>query len=586
MKTQNSLHLAGLLLLLLSCAALLGTAASAEAQEVHALLIILGNDGKIRASVEKNEGHLRTLLRLVSQDSVVRLTVMKSIDETKGIVENQTLSIAGGNLTEQPQGSIVTTLQVVEWLRALQPNPDDTVLVYYSGHGGMDVLGSTHILNFDPAVTNDFIPRDSLRELLEEKPARLKMLITDTCSNSIDVPQQQGAEAFATLRAKNRRYTKNLFLEHTGTLDITAASPKQYAWGNGIEGGYFTASLIQSFSADADRNGNNDGFLEWREVVPVCISETESLFTQTQFTLSNRLLLEKENQKTQTPLAHSLPTKLASSPEVHALLIILGDDVKIRDAVERNESHLKELMGRVSAHCPVQLTVLRSDRITGTVTTMSLADAKASDIQETKQEGPITSGQVEAWLNAVDTNPNDTVLIYYTGHAWTTNSGSHGLLFGDVEMADDTFARAELSSNLRKKPARLKMLITDTDGLIVDESVAPSVSYAEMEKKEFPGVKHLFLQHKGMLDITAASPGEYAWMDSKDGGFFTNALIESMAFAPDANKDGFISWTEVFERAQKLTQEVFVERTAHVPGRKQLTQTPVAYSLPEPVPAP
>ena len=54
MKTQNTLHLAGLLLLLLlSCATLLGPAASADAQEVHALLIIQGSDRNIRPSLEK-----------------------------------------------------------------------------------------------------------------------------------------------------------------------------------------------------------------------------------------------------------------------------------------------------------------------------------------------------------------------------------------------------------------------------------------------------------------------------------------------------------------------------------------------------
>ena len=76
MKPKNSLHLAGLLLIL-ACVALLSPALSTEAQEVHALtnlraliaritphteaqevhalLIILGNDAGIRASVNKNE---------------------------------------------------------------------------------------------------------------------------------------------------------------------------------------------------------------------------------------------------------------------------------------------------------------------------------------------------------------------------------------------------------------------------------------------------------------------------------------------------------------------------------------------------
>ena len=265
----------------------------------------------------------------------------------------------------------------------------------------------------------------------------------------------------------------------------------------------------------------------------------------------------------------------AEAQEVHALLIIQGNDMNIRAGVEKNESHLKELMGRVSAHCPVQLTVLKSEG-TGTVTTMSLTDGKASDIQETEQEGPITSGQVEAWLNAVDAKPNDTVLVYYTGFGLISASGS-----------GDDLARADLSAALNEHPARLKMLITDMNGPNVDESDTPQIRVDESDtpqiaqvvmKRKLSILKHLFLEHKGMLDITAASPGEEAWGDRKDGFFFTNALIASMASASDANEDGFISWTEAFEFAQKLTQAVFVERTSYVPGRKQLTQTPVVYS--------
>ena len=125
---------------------------------MHALLIILGNDAGIRDSVDKNEGSLKVLLRLVSQECTVHLTVMKSVDESTGTVVTQTLSSTGARGSQPQHHGIITTKQVVQWLRDLHPNPADTVLVYYSGHGGMDVLGDTHILNFDPDVTNDFIP--------------------------------------------------------------------------------------------------------------------------------------------------------------------------------------------------------------------------------------------------------------------------------------------------------------------------------------------------------------------------------------------------------------------------------------------
>ena len=272
-----------------------------------------------------------------------------------------------------------------------------------------------------------------------------------------------------------------------------------------------------------------------------------------------------------------VPAASAEAQEVHALLIIQGNDMNIRAGVEKNESHLKKLMGRVSAHCPVRLTVLKSEG-TGTVTTMSLTDGKASDIQET-QQGPITSGQVEKWLNAVDAKPNDTVLIYYTGFGLISASGS-----------GDDLARADLSAALNEHPARLKMLITDMDGPNVDESDTPAVKFNRVVPKNQKGkgsfFKHLFLEYKGMLDITAASPGEYAWMRRNSGGFFTEALIGSMDAASDANAHMFLTlnaWAEVFAHAQKSVQEMFAQarNQSSLLGVEQTTQTPVAYSLPE-----
>ena len=285
---------------------MLGQVASADAQKVHALLIILGNDGNIRLSVEKNESSMQTLLRQVSENCEVHMTVMRSETETIGKITRMTLSNArASNITEQKQG-IIDAKQVVQWLRDLRSNSEDTVLIYYSGHGSMDAVG-THILNFDPEVTNDFVARDGLRKQLEQKSARLKMLITDTCSNSVQTPPPI-ARVFAKVQSRERRYTKNLFLEHRGFLDITAASAGQYAWGNDKVGGYFTVSLIGSFTADAD--ANQDRFLSWEEVSDVTRRKTQQIFSETTFLLHNQRKLDGMGQTTQTPIDHELPKRL------------------------------------------------------------------------------------------------------------------------------------------------------------------------------------------------------------------------------------------------------------------------------------
>ena len=280
-------------------------APSADAQKVHALLVILGNDADIRTSVEKNESKMQTLLRQVSEDCEVHVTLMKSETEIEGLVKEFTLSNADSRGIQEEKQGIIKAKQVVQWLRELHPNDDDTVLIYYSGHGSMDAFG-THILNFDPEVTNDFVARDGVRNVLKDKAGRLKLLITDTCSNRVQAPPPI-AHVYARVQSRERRYTKNLFLEHRGFLDITAASAGEYAWGNDDIGGYFTVSLLGSFTAEADRD--SDRFLSWREVFALTQEQTQKLFNETTFLSSNQRKLNKIGQTTQKPYAYSFPKR-------------------------------------------------------------------------------------------------------------------------------------------------------------------------------------------------------------------------------------------------------------------------------------
>ncbi len=309
MKTKLSLHFAGLLLLLLSCTALLGPAASAEAQEVHALIIILGNDMNIRASVEKSESHLKKLMGLVSEHCPVQLTVLKSEDELTGSVTKMSLVAGEARGIDKKDSGLIKGKHISDWLNGLHPAAEDTVLIYYNGHGELRSFDNAHVLQF---TESEMVPRDLLRTELEKKPGRLKMLITDTCSKKADnTGEEVVAQHLARIQGKGQRYTHNLFLEHTGILDMTSASPGELAWGNNKVGGYFTASLIKSFRGTSDKN--SDEFLEWSEVFPVCVSETEKLYEDTEFTLIQKNLLKHEGQTTQQPVAHSLPTRIASS---------------------------------------------------------------------------------------------------------------------------------------------------------------------------------------------------------------------------------------------------------------------------------
>ncbi len=283
---------------------------------IHALLILLGNDEKIREGVKKNRGYMYELLLSASHHANVHLTVMISEDELNGQVTTRKLS--NGNtidLKEKPQPGLITGDQVKDWLKDLQTGQDDTIFIYYNGHGNMRDSDDKHILSFNKQ-TGDEMLRVLLREQLEQKQGRLKMLITDTCSNRAGASSSYLAAGLAAkniniltnVRERKKPYVKNLFLQHAGILDITAAQPGQFALGDKGVGGLFTYGLVQqSITDESDTNG--DGFLTWQEVFKSSKQKTEELFKDGKLRLVHPIdIINMKDQETQEPFRYSLPT--------------------------------------------------------------------------------------------------------------------------------------------------------------------------------------------------------------------------------------------------------------------------------------
>ena len=82
--------------------------------------------------------------------------------------------------------------------------------------------------------------------------------------------------------------------------------------GNDEIGGYFTVSLIGSFTAEAD--ANQDRFFSWEEIFDVTLGKTQEVFSKTTFLTHNQRKLDEIGQTTQKPTAHELPKRLAQPP--------------------------------------------------------------------------------------------------------------------------------------------------------------------------------------------------------------------------------------------------------------------------------
>ena len=289
--------------LLLFCSILCCVAACETGREstrqpkVHALFILLKNDtDAIQRTVTQNQETMMDLMELVSRHCEVNLTLMESYPGTEGeVTQRRFVNNEPPTKREYPQPDIIKPAQVLEWLSQVKTGPMDTLLIYFSGHGKMGRYGD-HLLLFDKTDDENRLSRDVLEARLDEKPARLKMLITDTCSqaNTEELLSQQ--VKFAGVEPNARFFAKNLFLEHTGFLNITAASPGKLAYGDTDIGGYFTSAIADSLNSDTDKDPK-DNFLSWIEVFNTAKERTQKLAKQA------------TPPKIQTPVAHLLPTE-------------------------------------------------------------------------------------------------------------------------------------------------------------------------------------------------------------------------------------------------------------------------------------
>ena len=298
------------------------TASSAGAEKVHALLILLGDDSKIQASVKKNEGTMKRVLMAVSEHCDVQMTVMKSEDTLTGTVTELTLfdkKIKTRKSLERQSHGIIEPKEVSAWLQNLKSNPEDIILIYYSGHGGIDDF-DTHFLSFSSVDTVP-VSRDKIRDRLVAKPGRLKLLITDTCSDNVDIPPDAIVDFAIGVAGRIQYHTEDLFLRHTGLLDITAAAPGERAWGNSEIGGYFTHSLSASLTHATGKN--SDSFLSWEKVFEATHQKTRERFSEAwsggtlgAFSPNDKRKMQDDGQATQTPTVHKLPKRLNEAPAI------------------------------------------------------------------------------------------------------------------------------------------------------------------------------------------------------------------------------------------------------------------------------
>ena len=155
MNTIKFVHIYAFLALLLSFTV---SVTAADAQTVHALLIIMDDDDKIGKSVDIDRKRMKQLLGVVQNEiGEVKTTTLLSSKDT------------------------ATRDEVLSWVQNINAESNDIVFIHYSGHGGMNPNGETFLV-----TEGKWLFRAELVNALERvKLPRLTLLITDCCSSLV-----------------------------------------------------------------------------------------------------------------------------------------------------------------------------------------------------------------------------------------------------------------------------------------------------------------------------------------------------------------------------------------------------------------
>ena len=288
-----------LLILLILITGAIAVSAPAEPPQDIYVLIAADNDNPVMG--ERHEIDQQKIVTLM-ESSLLSMLEKEELGTTINIDE----------LRSSDEG--LTAANILDWLRRVNPGPDDVVFVYFSGSGAADEDGEKErFLLVTGDKTDDKLYRKELVKIMDGLNCRLKILITEV--GSLGPPATQPRRSTNTRRLigvsthaplTQTDVLRQLFFEHEGFLNLTATSLGHYALGSTIDGGWFTKALIDGMlPADlskVDRNPQN-GFVSWEEVFQLTKEYLNELYKANESKFSEELkeMLEECNQTTQTP---------------------------------------------------------------------------------------------------------------------------------------------------------------------------------------------------------------------------------------------------------------------------------------------
>ena len=244
----------------------------------------------------------------ISPSDNVGGTVRSDAYNLRELIEN---NVAGGrlniiNLEEKRRGEMLTKNDILQSIRNLNANPDDTIFFFYSGHGAFDSEAGQYFA----LASQEQAFRSEVLATMKNKNVRLSILISDCCYNQADVePARRPAAPQSRLGEMKglRPLVEKLFFETNGVVDITASEkgtygfiyPKEAREENGVsKGSVFTWNLCKKMNTEMFASKN------WKQVFELVREETNKDYKNV---FAEHIQAGRVTQKELIPHAFALP---------------------------------------------------------------------------------------------------------------------------------------------------------------------------------------------------------------------------------------------------------------------------------------
>ena len=212
-----------------------------------------------------------------------------------------------------------------------------------------------------------------------------------------------------------------------------------------------------------------------------------------------------------------------------ALLIVDTLAPDISEGVATSGKKLKKVLGEIFA----ERSQIRAS--------LDLRSLQADDV---------SPAMIMSTIRGFQLSNEDALLIYYAGHG--EMQGARHVLKTSGGRMDRSQLMDFVAQQRGLGKLRLGVLFTDCCS-----TFANLVPQARSKPAKWAGLACLFLEHEGVVDITAAAPGEAAWYSNVTGGLFSTVLTNLLCQAVPTGKDGFLRWDEFADALKRRTEEYF-----------------------------